>query len=117
MSAAVPSLTASILCAACRTGTRVPAGTSCKDRLRGALTASVTVSSWSQDTRPAVISPASAPSTNSLNIDSMGRAVEDATWWMGVQVPPGDTWAARKPASGASAARSRSTSSQLPGGG
>ena len=117
MSAAVLSLIAIIMAAVCRTLTRVPAGTSCSDPLPGLFSASVTVSSWFQETRPAAIWCASAPRTNSLNIEASGRAVAAATWCTGVQRPPGDTRAASRLASGASPARSRSTWAQLAGGG
>ena len=113
MSAAVLSLIEIILAAVCRTDTRVPAGTYCSDPLPGLFSASVTVRSWFQETRPAAIWCASAPRTNSLNIEASGRAAEAATWWTGVQIPPGETRAASRLASGASAARSRSAWAQL----
>ena len=104
MSAAVLSLIEIIFVAVSSTETLVPETAYWSDggELPTLLTASVTVKVWSQEMRPAAISSASAPKTNNLNCDAVGRGVNEATSWTGRHVPFGETRAATRPTFGPS---------------
>src|SRR5262249_27219193 len=102
MSAAVLSLIEIIFVAVSSTETGVPGSVAASDPspLPRLLVASCTVKVWFQLSWPASIFLASAPSTNSLNCDAVGRAAVAAIWWMGSHVPSGATRATSRPTSG-----------------